>query len=97
MVAIEDMGNINNYLDINFEGLSDKNITLSKPHLIDATLRDVDLATKDSTRRTPGRHTLLGRDLVGQYFDVRFHYRAVVGKLNFLEKGSRPGIAYCVH
>jgi hypothetical protein len=34
---------------------------------------------------------------MGEYFDGRFHYQAVVGKLNFLEKGSRPEIAYCVH
>jgi hypothetical protein len=34
---------------------------------------------------------VLGRDLKG------FHYRAVVGKLNFLGKGSRPEIVYSVH
>jgi hypothetical protein len=40
---------------------------------------------------------VLGRNLKGTYFDGRFHYRAVVGKLDFLEKGSRPEIAYSVH
>jgi hypothetical protein len=36
------------------------------------------------------RQTVLGYDLKGGDFDGRFHYRVLVGKLNFLEKGSRP-------
>jgi hypothetical protein len=40
---------------------------------------------------------VLGCDPKGVEFDGRFHYRAVVGKLNFLEKGGRPEIAYSVH
>jgi hypothetical protein len=35
--------------------------------------------------------------LRGDYFDGRLHYRAVVRKLNFLEKGSRSEIAYSFH
>jgi hypothetical protein len=30
-------------------------------------------------------------------FDNHFHYRSVIGKLNHLERGSRPDIAYAVH
>jgi hypothetical protein len=70
---------------------------LSQPHLVDAILQDFKLTPNDSTRRNPGRQTVLGRDLKGDEFDGRFHYRAVVGKLNFLEKGSRPEIAYSIH
>jgi hypothetical protein len=40
---------------------------------------------------------VLGRYLRGDDFDGIFHYRAVVRKLNFLEKGSRPEIEYSVH
>jgi hypothetical protein len=94
---IEDMGDVNDYLGINFESLPGGKVKLSQPHLIDAILRDVKLTPQDSTRRTPGRQTVLGRDLKGVEFDERFHYRAVVGKLNFLEKGSRPEIAYSVN
>jgi hypothetical protein len=94
---IEDMGDVNDYLGINFESLPGGKVKLSHPHLIDAILRDVKLTPKDSTRRTPGRHSVLDRDLRGDDFDGRFHYPAVVGKLNFLEKGSRPEIAYSVH
>jgi hypothetical protein len=87
---IEDMGGVNDYLGINFESLPGDKVKLSHPHLIDAILRDVKLTPQNSTRRTPGRQTVLGRDLKGIKFDGRFHYRAIVGKLTFLEKGSRP-------
>ena len=36
-------------------------------------------------------------DLLGKPFKGDFDYRSVVGKLNYLEKGSRPDIAYAVH
>jgi hypothetical protein len=94
---IEDMGDVNDHLRIHFESLPGGKVKLSQPHLLDVILRDVKLTTKDSTRRTPGRQTVLGRDLKGVESDGRFHYRAVVGKLNFLEKGSRPETAYYVH
>jgi hypothetical protein len=94
---IEDMGDVNDYLRINFEGLPGGKVKLSQPHLIDAILRYVKLTPNDSTRRTPVRQTVLGRDLKWVEFDKRFHYRAVVGKLNFLEKGSQPEIAYSLH
>jgi hypothetical protein len=30
-------------------------------------------------------------------FDGSFNYRSLIGKLNYLEKGSRSGIAYITH
>jgi len=36
-------------------------------------------------------------DLLGKPFKGDFDYRSVVGKLNYLEEGSRPDIAYAVH
>ena len=30
-------------------------------------------------------------------FDKSFHYRSIIGKLNYLEKASRPDIAYITH
>jgi hypothetical protein len=94
---IEDMGDMNDYLGINFESLPGGKVKLSQPQLSDVILRNVGLAPKDLTSRSPGRQTVLGRDLKGEDFEGRFHYRAVVGKLNFLEEGSRPEIAYSVH
>jgi hypothetical protein len=46
-------------------------VKLSQPHLIDTIVRDVKLTPKDSTRRTPGLQTVLGRDLTGDFITVR--------------------------
>jgi hypothetical protein len=39
----------------------------------------------------------LSRDLHGEPFNEDWHYRSVIGKLNFLEKSTRLDIAYAVH
>jgi hypothetical protein len=91
------MGDVNDYLGINFKSLPGGKVKLSQPHLIDAISLYVKLTHTDSTMITPGRQTVFGRNLRGDDFDGRFHYRAVVRKLNFLEKGSLPDIAYSVH
>jgi hypothetical protein len=40
---------------------------------------------------------ILQRDEKGPPFDNRFNCRRVIGKLNFLEKSTRPDIAYATH
>ena len=39
----------------------------------------------------------LNRDLHRRPFDEEWYYRSVIGKLNFVEKSTRPEIAYAVH
>ncbi len=42
--------------------------------------------------------TILRRDLGdGSPFQEKWDYRRIIGKLNFLEKSTRPEIAYAVH
>jgi hypothetical protein len=40
--------------------------------------------------------TILRRDLNGSPFQEKWDYRRIIGKLNFLEKSTRPDIAYVV-
>ena len=40
---------------------------------------------------------ILQKDTRGKPFNNKFHYRNVIGKLNFLEKSTRPDISYVVH
>ena len=40
---------------------------------------------------------LLQPDPNGEPFDQPWSYRSIIGKLNFLEKSTRPDLAYAVH
>ena len=93
--VIEDQGSINDYLGINFEYLADGKIKLSQPHLINQIIEEVNV--KPNTKKpTPAASTKpLRRDeSAPPCQNPPFHYRRVIGKLNFLEKSSRPDIAY---
>lgn len=52
--------------------------------------------TKTKDKPAPSS-TILRRDLDGDSFDEQWDYRSIIGKLNFLEKSTRPEIAYAVH
>jgi hypothetical protein len=84
------MGDFKDYLGINFERLPDGRVKMSEPQLIEQILKDVGLSPGANTKSTPCRQSILQRDLHGAPCKGKFHYRSVVGKLNFLEKGTRP-------
>jgi Reverse transcriptase (RNA-dependent DNA polymerase) len=95
---VTDEGEIDDYLGVKAERQSDGSIKLSQPHLIDSILRDLRFTREVNAAKTPAASTvILNRDENGKEFDESFHYRAVIGKLNFLEKSTRPDIAYAVH
>ena len=95
---IENRGDISDYLGINFDKKPDGRVFLTQPHLIKQIIEDVPLPTHQRDRSTPAASSrILQRDIDGEDFDNSFDYRSVIGKLNYLEKGSRPDIAYAVH
>ncbi|CAJ1929167.1 unnamed protein product [Cylindrotheca closterium] len=76
----------------------DGSIHLTQPHLIDQILKDLNMQEDTATRPIPAASSkLLSKHSDSPEFDGSFHYRSVIGKLNYLEKGSRPDIAYIVH
>ena len=40
---------------------------------------------------------ILNRDPNGDNFDKSFHYRSVIGKFNYLKRGTRSDISYITH
>ena len=90
---------VDDFLGVNIDQQADGTIHLTQPHLIDAILRDIHLADPDTnTKDTPAATTVrLRQDNDGLDFDHHFHYRSLIGKLNFLEKSTRPDISYAVH
>ena len=96
--VIEDQGDIKDYLGINFEDLDNGRIKLSQPHLIDQIIEEVGISPS-ARKSTPCASTKpLRRDESGEeLIEPPFEYRRIIGKLNFLEKSSRPDIAYAAH
>ena len=96
---ITDEGKLEDFLGVNIEEVDEYTYHLSQPQLIDQILKDMRLDQDNVTvRETPA---LVGRPLGAcpdsPEFDQHFHYRSVLGKLNYLEKSTRPDIAYAVH
>jgi hypothetical protein len=60
-------------------------------------LEDLKMPEDAKTKNIPAPSSkLLRRHSNSQNFDGSFNYCSVVGKLNYLEKGSKPDIAYAV-
>ncbi len=96
---IEEEGDIGDYLGIQIQRNEDGSMVLTQPQLIQSILEDLGLqAANVKGRTTPALKTvLIHKDDGGKPHDNSFHYRSVIGKLNFLEKSTRPEIAYAVH
>ena len=96
---ITDEGDITDFLGVNIENMKDGTIKLSQPHLVDQILKDLRLDGEDvKIKPTPAASSrTLSRHPTSPKFDGSFHYRSVIGKLNYLEKCTRPDISYAAH
>ena len=103
--TLEDQGNLQDYLGVHVSKEHDSSWWLTQPHLITSILIDLELLNPDGTERpnVKGRDLpalttrIIGPDLTGKPFSYEWDYRSVIGKLNYLEKSSRPDIAFPVH
>ncbi len=96
--TIDDQGDIADYLGINFDEDNDGKLKLWQPHLIDQIIEEVGIKDKEKAHSTPAASTKpLSRLKDEPEVQCEFDYRRAIGKLNYLEKSSRPDIAYAVH
>ena len=97
---ITDEGTIDDFLGVKIErDQAAGTVTLSQPHLAESILKDLRLDGDNvQVRDTPAKtSTILRRgDPESPAFDDAFHYRSVIGKLNYLQT-TRPDIAYATH
>jgi histone deacetylase 1/2 len=95
---LTDEGDLSDYLGVKVDQLPNGTIKLSQPHLIQQVLDDLGFNERTGTKPTPAASTVrLHRDLHGAPFAESWHYRSVIGKLNFIEKSTRLDLAYSVH
>jgi hypothetical protein len=93
-----DEGELADYLGVRIDRLPNGLIKLSQPHLIQQILNDLNMNEATKHQKTPAASSVkLNRDLHSPPYKDEWHFRSVVGKLNFLEKSTRVDIAYAVH
>ena len=92
-------GDIGDFLGVNINHKEDGTIELTQPHLIDSILQDLRLDRNNpGTKDTPAASSkVLRRFLDTPEFDRHFDYRSVIGKINYLEKSTRPDISFATH
>ena len=96
--TVDDLGEVGDFLGIQVQKKDDGSIVLTQPHLIDSIIQDLHLQSGSNPKSTPSITTkLLHKDANGTEMTPDFHYRSVIGKLNFLEKSTRPDISVSVH
>ena len=96
---ITDEGNVEDFLGVNIDRRSDGTVKLSQPHLIKQILHDLKMDKQPlKMKDTPAASSkILCKHGDSDRFDNSFHYRSIIGKLNYLEKCTRPDIAYATH
>ena len=92
-------GTLEDFLGVNISRKADGTIHLTQPHLIDQILKDLRLDGEQvTTKPIPATSSkLLSRHSESKDFDNSFNYRSAIGKLNYLERGTRGDISYIVH
>ena len=96
---ITDEGNVEDFLGVNIVRREDGSVKLSQPHLIKQILSDLKMDRQPlKVKDTPAASSkVLHEHSKSVDFDNSFHYRSVIGKLNYLEKCTRPDISYATH
>ena len=89
---------VGDFLGIQVQKHEDGSILLTQPQLIDSIIKDLHLQSSSNSKKMPSVMTsLLHKDTDGPEMAPDFHFRSVIGKLNFLEKSTCPDISISVH
>ena len=96
---ITDEDDIQDFLGVNIKKRKDNTYNLTQPHLVDQILKELNMSNDNvKCKSTPAMVSqLLKRDESGNPHDMSFHYRSIIGKLHYLEKGTRSDISYITH
>ena len=96
--TVDDQGDVGDFLGIQIKWHDDGSVHLSQPQLIDSIIKDLHLQPGSNPKSTHAvTSTLLHKDTDSPDMQPEFHYRSVIGKLNFLKKSTRPDISVSVH
>lgn len=90
---------VDEFLGVKISARSNGQFELTQPQLIKSILNDLRLSNDNvTTKDTPATTTtILRRHSESEDFDRHFDYRSIIGKMNYLEKSTRPDISCAVH
>jgi hypothetical protein len=106
---VQDEGQIEDFLGVRIQHKKDGTIEMSQPHLVQQILQDLALLPPNGATTKPSKYApksidtpaastvILERDPECEPHKETWSYQSVIGKLNYLEKSSRPDLAYSVH
>ena len=91
-------GDIQDFLGINITQ-HNQTYNLTQPQLIQSILRDLHLQNDNvKPKEIPmASSRILHKHVNSPRFDGSFNFRSVIGRLNYLEKATRPDLSYSVH
>ena len=96
--TLDDQGEVSDFLGIQIQTRHDGSIVLTQPQLIDSIIQDLHLQSRSNHKNTTAiTSKLMHKHADGPEMTPDFHYCSVIGKLNFLEKSTRPDISVSVH
>ena len=91
-------GDLADFLGVKIERKGTNEIIFTQPHLIDDILKDLGLKYAKDGKETPTASSqILTQNDDGVDHDKSFHCCSVIGKLNYLEKATRPDISFGTH
>jgi hypothetical protein len=98
-LELTEEGDIADFLGEELKRTKEGQMECTQPQLIENILQDLRLAgpgavTKDTPEKVGQVLTIATKE---KEFDKNFNYQSVVGKLNHVEKCTRPDIAFVTH
>ena len=93
--SLTDEGSMSAYLGLQVDWLKDGKVSLTQPAFIERIIKTCGL--KDQRMHDTPADVILHRDSDGLKRKNEFHYRSVIGQLNYLAATTRPEIQFAVH